>query len=146
MSVTISPLTRDEIPTFVKIELAAFQNHPRIPMLWPRGYTADLYAYYEANKNESFDDSESRFVKAVDDATGDIVAVSQWTFSQNLGKQRERKPTNPDEQPPENWPIEGNWELKRFFKLNTEKWEKAWLEGEPYIGMLNIQIKLTFHC
>lgn len=134
MAISITPLEREDIPSFVRIELAAFRPHPRIPMLWPRGYTNDLYAYYEANKNESFDDPECRFMKAVDDATGEIVAVSEWSFSLDVEKQKEKKPADPNGTPPENWPIDGNWELKRFFRLNTEKWRREWLDGEPFIG------------
>ena len=134
MTITISPLKEDEIPEFVRIELEAFKSHPRIPMLWRRGYTEDLYAFYEANKKESFQDPECRFTKAVDDESGKIVAVSEWTISLDVAKQAEKKPADPKAQPPSNWPIDGNWELRRFFNLNLEKWTHDYLDGKPYIS------------
>ncbi|KAK5169673.1 uncharacterized protein LTR77_005651 [Saxophila tyrrhenica] len=135
MPVTISPLQRSDIPLFVRIELEAFRSHPRIPMLWPRGYTDDLYAYYESNKNRTFDDPECQFLKAVDDETGKMVAVSEWTFSLDTKKQAENEAVDPNGAPPANWPIDGNWELKRFFSVNSEKWNREWLKGQPYIEL-----------
>ena len=134
MTITISPLTTVEIPSFVHIELEAFRSHPRIPMLWRRGYTDDVYAFYEASKRESFEDPECRFMKAVDNETGAIVAVSEWTFSIDTTKQKEKTPPDPNESPPANWPTDGNWELRRFFNLNLEKWTKEYLTGKPYIS------------
>lgn len=131
MAIAISPLTEDEIPAFVRVELEAFRSHPRIPMLWRRGYTEDLYAYYEATKLDSFRDPETRFVKATDEH-GKIVAVSQWQFV--LHPHKGTKPIDPNGQPPSNWPFEGNWELRRFFQLNTEKWVNESLAGRSYIS------------
>lgn len=133
MPITTSPLTENEIPEYVLIELEAFRSHPRIPMLWRRGYTEDLYAFYESNKKESFQDPECRFTKAVDDESGAIIAVSEWTFSLDLAKHNE-EPVDPNGSPPADWPIEGNWELRRFFNLNLEKWMKQYLIGNPYIS------------
>jgi hypothetical protein len=136
MAIDISPLERDEIPSFVRLELEAFRSHPRIPMLWRRGYTDDLYAYCEANKAESLEDSECRFMKAVDSETGKMIAVSEWTFSLDTAKQNGNEPLDPNGMPPANWPIDGNWELRRFFNINLEKWTKEYLIGKPYISML----------
>lgn len=134
MAITLSPLQRHEIPAFVRLELEAFRSHPRIPMLWPRGYTDDLYAYNEADKEKSFDDPGCRFMKAVDEATGDLVSVSEWTFSMDSVNKSEPTPTDPNAKPPANWPIDGNWELRRFFTLNLEKWTDRYLSGQPYIS------------
>lgn len=134
MGVIVSPLNVDEISEFVHIELEAFRSHPRIPMLWRRGYTEDLYAFYETSKRESFQDPECRFIKAVDDEKGKIVAVSEWTFALDPTKAENKEPTNPNAMPPANWPIDGNWELRRFFNLNLEKWVREWLAGKPYIS------------
>lgn len=140
MPITLSPLERDDIPTFIRIELDAFRSHPRIPMLWPRGYTDDLYAYYEANKNESFDDPECQFMKATDDDTGKIVAVSEWSFCLDVTKQAEKEAVDQNGQQPANWPIDGNWKLKHFFRLNSEKWTNEYLKAQPYIS------KFCQHC
>lgn len=134
MPVTLSPLERADIPAFVRLELEAFRSHPRIPMLWPRGYTDDLYAYYEASKNESYNDPQCQFMKATDDDTEKMVAVSEWTFCLDVAKQAEKEAVDPNSQPPANWPIDGNWKLKHFFSLNSEKWTNEYLRGQPYIS------------
>ena len=103
-------------------------------MLWPRGYTQDLYAYYESNKTKGFHDAENRYVKAIDSNSGQIVAVSEWTFALDVGKQANKDAVDPYGQPPDNWPINGNWELRRFFERNTEKWVEQHLSGKPYIS------------
>lgn len=134
MRITISPLLEDEISAFVRLELDAFRSHPRIPMLWRTGYTDDLYAFYESNKQGSFRDSECRFMKAVDE-NGQLMAVSEWAFVLDPEKHTEgKKPVNPDGLPPSDWPALGNWELRRFFTLNLEKWERQYLAGRPYIS------------
>lgn len=134
MAITISPLTKDEIPAFARLELEGFRSHPRIPMLWPAGYTDDLYAYYESNKRESFQDPKCRFMKAVDE-NGRLMAVSEWAFVLEPEMYAEgKKAVNPNGQPPSNWPLMGNWELRRFFQLNTEQWVNTSLAGRPYIS------------
>jgi hypothetical protein len=135
MSLTVLPLEQDEIPRYVRIELEAFRSHPRIPMMWPRGYTDDLYAFYEASKTKSFEDPECRFMKAVDKQTGDIVAVSEWTFALDPVKNAGAEPVDPNGLAPDNWPVAGNWGIRRFFTLNLEKWRKIHLAGKPYIRM-----------
>ena len=135
MNINISPLTENEIQDFVRIELEAFRSHPRIPMLWRRGYTDDVYAFYKTSKTDSFDDPECHLMKAVDEQTGDIVAASEWVFALDPTKQTEKKTVDPNGRPPANWPIDGNWELRRFFNLNLEKWQREYLTGKPYISM-----------
>ncbi|KAK3065652.1 hypothetical protein LTR53_018182, partial [Teratosphaeriaceae sp. CCFEE 6253] len=63
MATVVCPLKETDIPQFVRLELEAFRPHPRIPMLWPRGYTDDLYAFYEARKSKSFHDPDCRVIK-----------------------------------------------------------------------------------
>jgi hypothetical protein len=135
MTITMSPLQESDIAEFVRVELEAFRSHPRIPMLWPRGYTADLYAYMEAGKLDSLNDPECRVMKAVDDETGKIVAVGEYVFALDVQKQLEKEPVDPNGGPPANFPKDGNWELKRFFSLNLEKWTKTYLAGKPYSSM-----------
>ncbi|KAK4547685.1 hypothetical protein LTR36_000642 [Oleoguttula mirabilis] len=139
MPITIQPLEEADIPTFVRIELEAFRPHPRIPMLWPRGYTDDLYAFYEDHKNESYNDSEQRLVKAVDDETGEIVAASEWTFVLDAEMEAKKVPSDPNEQPPPNWPKDGNWGLRTFFRIAWEEWRRKVFAGKPYIE-LNILV------
>ena len=134
MSFTISPLKEHEIPEFVRIELEAFRSHPRIPMLWRAGYTDDLYAFYEDGKRESLQDEECRFMKAIDNETGKMIAVSEWTFALDPEKRGKKDPVDPNGVPPANWPIDGNWELRKFFNLNLEKWTKQYLSGKPFIS------------
>jgi hypothetical protein len=135
MPITISPLTENDIPEFVRVELEAFRSHPRIPMLWPRGYTEDLYAYMESGKRDSLRDPECQIIKAVDDETGKIVAVSEWMFCLDVEKQLTKEPVDPNGRPPANWPEGGNWEMKRFYNLNLEKWTNAYLTGKPYMSV-----------
>lgn len=132
MELTIFPLNRGEIPQFVRIELEAFRTHPRIQMLWPRGYTTDLFSFYESEKEESFVNPDCHLMKAVDKHTGVIVGVSEWSFALNPKNEREKGSVDPDGGPPPDWPLDGNWELRRFFTLNLEKWKKEHLKDKPY--------------
>lgn len=102
-------------------------------MLWRNGYTPDLYAYYEAGKIEDFHDRQSRFMKAVD-RNKNLVAASDWTFSLDPEVEAKKELTKADAQPPVNWPENGNWELKRFFKIEWEKWRRLNLGGRAYIS------------
>ena len=136
MTITISPLLETDIPEFVRVELEAFRSHPRIPMLWPRGYTEDLYAYMESNKKSSLHDPECQIIKAVDDSTGKIMAISEWMSCLDIEKQLQKEPVDPNGSPPANWPKGGNWEMKRFYNLNLEEWTNEYLTGKPYMSTL----------
>ncbi|EMC92690.1 hypothetical protein BAUCODRAFT_52542, partial [Baudoinia panamericana UAMH 10762] len=133
MAITILPLLEADIPSFVKIELEAFRSHPRMPMLFPMPYQDDLYAFYNERKTISFRDDECRFMKAVDDETGNIVAVSEWTFSLDSNKTAIARLSDPNEQPPANWPKGGNWGLRQWFKIEWEEWRRENLAGKAYI-------------
>ncbi|KAI7482365.1 NAD(P)-binding protein [Hortaea werneckii] len=144
MTINVLPLQPADIPAFVRLELEAFRTHPRMPMLWPRGFTSDLYAYYENNKTQSLQKETSRILKAVDDETGEIVAVAQWTFALEGNEERNRTSKFADEQPPANWPEGGNWELRRFFKIEWEAWRAKTMGGKPYIE-LNVLVTHPKH-
>ncbi|KAF2167209.1 hypothetical protein M409DRAFT_22638 [Zasmidium cellare ATCC 36951] len=118
MHITIHPLPPTEIPTFITIELAAFAPHPRIPMLWPRGYTPDLHAYMARVKREAFPSPSNHFIKAVDSDTGEIVGVSQFEIKEEGDEAGELLAE--DAPPPGDWPEGGNWGMKRFFA--RESW------------------------
>lgn len=133
MTIKVHPLQPADIPAFVRLELEAFRTHPRMPMLWPRGFTPDLYAYYEDSKTQSLQKEASRIIKAVDDETGEIVAVAQWTFALDGKAEGNRTVQFTNEQPPANWPEGGNWELRRFFKMEWEAWRAAMMGEKPYI-------------
>ena len=141
MTITVSQLEESEIPDFVRIEIEAFRSHPRIPMLWRRGYTEDVYDFYEAGKKESYHDPDGRLIKAVDNETGTIVAASEWTFALDPVKQANKNPIDPYGHPPANWLIDGNWELRRFFDLNLEKWIRDYLKDEPFISIYAFVLK-----
>lgn len=140
MAITICPLNEADIPAFVRVELEAFKPHPRIPMMWPRGYTDDLYDFYKQRKTDSFHDVTGRFMKAVDIETNQILAVSEWTFSLDPVAEAQKKPADPNEGPPAKWPEGGNWELRCFFKTEWEKWRQEVLASKPYICVC------TQHC
>lgn len=65
-----------------------------------------------------------------------MTAVSEWSFALDPEAAHNHDPVDPNGGPPPGWPIDGNWELRRFFSLNLEKWKKEWLSGKPYISML----------
>ena len=114
MPFTIAPLSETDIPQFARIELEAFRSHPRIPALWPNGYTPDLYQFYEDEKLESFHDENCRLIKVVDGDSGEMIAAAEWTFALDPDTQAEKKPLDPLAPPPANWPAGGNWEMRRF--------------------------------
>ncbi|KAI7720072.1 NAD(P)-binding protein [Hortaea werneckii] len=133
-----------DIPAFVRLELEAFRTHPRIPMLWRQGFTPDLYAYYEDSKAQSLQKEACRIVKAVDDETGEIVAVAQWTFALEGNDEGNKTLQFTKKEPPANWPEGGNWELRRFFKLEWEAWRAEMMGEKPYI-QLNVLVTHPKH-
>lgn len=134
MPIQIRPLTKSDIQTFINIELAAFASHPRIPMLWPRGYTPDLHAYMARVKRDAFPSPSNVFVKAIDDETGEIVGVSQFAINDD-GKEVEG-PMKEDAEPPSDWPEGGNWALKRFFAIWSYWLPVQSFKGRPYLRTL----------
>ncbi|KAI7088378.1 hypothetical protein KC356_g3289 [Hortaea werneckii] len=144
MTINVLPLQPADIHAFVRLELEDFRTHPRMPMLWPRGFTPDLYAYYENNKAQSLQKETSRILKAVDDETGEIVAVAQWTFALRGKDDGSKTLQFTDDQPPANWPEGGNWELRRFFKIEWETWRAKTMGGKPYIE-LNVLVTHPKH-
>ncbi|QIW95046.1 hypothetical protein AMS68_000564 [Peltaster fructicola] len=135
MPIHIERLTPADVPTKCKIELEAFKNHPRIPMMWPRGYTADLYSFKESSDASSLANPQCRMFKAVDAIRG-IVGTAEWTLALDVDAQAHQQPTPDDAPPPANWPEGGNWALRRFYKINIEKLLRQHLDNQPYI-MLN---------
>ena len=81
-----------------------------------------------------------RLLKAVDDETDKMIAVAEWTFSLDVAKQAEKEAVDPHGQPPANWPIDRNWELRRFFDSNLEKWTEKYLKGKAYISALVMDV------
>ncbi|KAK0334469.1 hypothetical protein LTR91_007241 [Friedmanniomyces endolithicus] len=145
MATLICPLQETDIPAYARLELEAFRTHPRINMLWPRGYTDDLYAYYEERKSKSFHDKDCHIMKAVDDQTGEILGVSEWDFHLDPDATAKSQPTDPNEQPPANWPRSGNWEIRRFFVLEWEQWTRETFAGKPYIELHLLVVHPKFH-
>lgn len=134
MAVKIHSLTEADVLTKVRLELEAFKSHPRIPMQWPRGYTADLHAFKDSGDRDGLRDPANRFFKAVDAATGQIVGTAEWTLCLDPAAEAAGQPIRNDAHPPANWPEGGNWELRRFYKINFEKMKKETLAGVPFIG------------
>ncbi|KAF2771517.1 acyl-CoA N-acyltransferase [Teratosphaeria nubilosa] len=120
MAMKMQPLQAADIPAYVQVELEAFRTHPRMPMLYPRGYTPDL---------------DARIFKVVDERTGKIVACSEWTFALDPKKTAESIAIDPDEQAPPNYPEGGNWAITRFYKNEWEKWRRETLAGKAYITL-----------
>lgn len=133
MAITTAPLEYDDVPTFVRTELAAFKDHPRTPMSWRLGYTDEVYAFSEARLRESFEDPNTQLFKALDGETGQIIAVSKWTFALQPEKNKKIGVPAEDEEPPADIPAGFNWPLRCFWKRNFAMLEKEFLEGKPYI-------------
>ncbi|KAI5361032.1 Putative GNAT domain, acyl-CoA N-acyltransferase [Septoria linicola] len=136
MPITILPATQPDIPTLVHIELEAFKSHPRIPMLWPNGYTPDLYAFYESKKLSSLHDPNTQLLKAVDSANPDIIlGAAEVTYALDPAVNAAQPAPDPNGVPPSNWPEGGNWEMRRYFSVNTHKLvQESFIDrGEGYI-------------
>ncbi|KAF2715914.1 acyl-CoA N-acyltransferase [Polychaeton citri CBS 116435] len=141
MTIEIRPLQESDIPTFVHVELDAFKPHPRTPIMWPRGYTSDLYAFSEAGKRKGFLDGRQRYMKAVDTTTDVIVGVTEWTFNtENPKDYGQQELPDQNAQPPSNWPIGGNWILRQWYKGNIKKILNERVAGEPFIMLDNLTI------
>nr|OQO16101.1 hypothetical protein B0A51_17067 [Rachicladosporium sp. CCFEE 5018]OQO19395.1 hypothetical protein B0A51_11269 [Rachicladosporium sp. CCFEE 5018] len=143
MPISILPAEEADIPTIVRLQLAAFASHPRIPMQWPRGYTPDLYAYKEIGDRGDFQDAANHYWKAIDAESRAMVACADWSF--HLSQAAEQfDGINERSGPPDDWPEGGNWELKRFYRLNTRRMIRDYIGKEPYI-MLNVLTVLPEH-
>ena len=133
MAIILAPLEENEILEYARLELEAFRSHPRIPMLFPNGYTDDLYAYYEDAERMSFHQPDNPFMKAVDE-DGKILGVSDWTFALDPENRAKKPPADPNKEPPANWPKGGNWKLKRFFTILWDRWTRETFAGKAYIS------------
>ena len=133
MTITIQPMAEGDLANFTNIELEAFRPHPRIPMLWPRGYTHDLYAYYNRCKVDSYHDPNEQFMKAVDE-TGSMIAASEWIFNMDVNVEAKKIAPSRNEPPPSDWPTDGNWRYKLASKIEWAKWQRKLFAGRPYIG------------
>ncbi|KAK5676147.1 hypothetical protein LTS10_011439 [Elasticomyces elasticus] len=145
MAVQISPIEETDVPEYVRIELEAFRTHPRLPMLWPKGNTDDLHAYYEERKMKNFHDPDCHILKAVEEPTGKIMGISEWDFYLDPKAAAETPISDPDERPPANWPEGGNWAIRSFFKLEWEKWSRETFAGKPYIELHILVVHPDFH-
>ena len=133
MTITIQTLEEADVPTFVSMELEAFRPHPRMAMLFPRGYTADLFAYYEHGKFDSCGTPNERLLKAVDES-GKMIAGSEWTFTLDVEAEAEKTIIGPDEPPPSDWPTDGNWQIRLSSKREWASWKREVFAGRLYIG------------
>nr|POF04177.1 hypothetical protein CFP56_21932 [Quercus suber] len=133
MPPTVIPVTEADLPTFRDIELAAFRSHPRMAMLWPKGHTPAMLAFSLERKRTSFHDPESRFMQAVDDATGTVLAGSQWTFALDPDANAAKPVAESDEAPPASWPVEGNWAMSLFFKREWQMYLKQTFGRKAYV-------------
>ena len=82
--------------------------------------TPDLYAYKESGDLVSLRDPTSHMFKAVVDDDEDgrrILATAEWTFNLDPELEAARESTREDAPPPSNWPADGNWPLRRFYKM-----------------------------
>lgn len=135
MPIQLSPMVEADMPSYVNVMKDAFAPHPRNPMMWPRGYTEDWYAYQIASMVDDLSDPNARSIKAVDTETNQIIAGAEWTFC--LDPTALERPIKPDNGPPANWPVDGNWRMKYFFKVQWETWQREHLMGQRYLSTLS---------
>lgn len=131
---SIEPVTKADLPATHNVLMRAFQGHPRMPMMWPRGHTEDLYAFKFSRDVEGLSDPTCAMFKAVDTSNGQIVGAAEWAVM-DLEAVRAKQPTNDDAQAPADWPMEGNWAMRRFYTINLEKLIKRHLPDQGYIGL-----------
>lgn len=135
----IRPLRAADVPDKVRSQMAAFASHPRMPMMWPRGMTADFWAYHEASDLKDLQDPNARLFKAVDSATGQIVGAADWTLALDAELEAKKATMSTQQPPPEGWPLEGNWAMRRWYKINLQRLIKQYLPNQPYISKLMLQ-------
>lgn len=135
MTIHVAPMEEADMPAYVQVNKAAFANHPRIPMMWPRGYTEDWHAYHVSDGVKDLQNPNARLMKAVDTEAGQLIAGSEWTFALDPVETSKEKPVDLNQSPPEGWPEGGNWRMRLFFKAQWEEWRRGNLAGKPYISM-----------
>lgn len=135
MPVEVKPTSEADIPTAVRLQLDAFEHHPRTPIAWPNGYTPDLYEYYESVRRREINEDTCRFMKAVNSETGQLVGISEWTFQlqRDLAAEAAAAARTATDPPPANWPAGGNWEMRRWYKINLQKLIRNSFGDRPYI-------------
>ncbi|KAK3673008.1 hypothetical protein LTR78_007119 [Recurvomyces mirabilis] len=135
MDLDILPGQEADVPAYIRVFRNAFADHPRIPMMWPLGYTADWYAFHEADIVQQIHNADNHFIKAIDTRSKQIVAGVEWTFALDTAETAKDVPIDPNQPPPPGWPDQGNWPMRMFFKMEWEKWRREHLAGKPYISL-----------
>ncbi|KXT13402.1 hypothetical protein AC579_9073 [Pseudocercospora musae] len=133
MTISILPAVEKDIPTLVRVELEAFRDHPRSPILWPNGHQPDVHTFYQSKKIKALRDPQCHLLKAVDVDTGEIIGASEVTFCLDPQKNATEQPMGENEPPPDNWPEGGNWPLRRYFTINSYHLARDSFAGKPYI-------------
>lgn len=77
MTLTVRPMTAEDVPSYVRIYEASF-SRGILNAMWERPFSAERVQKLRDKTLSSFHDPDTRFMVVQDDATGDIIACSKW--------------------------------------------------------------------
>ncbi|KAF1987839.1 acyl-CoA N-acyltransferase [Aulographum hederae CBS 113979] len=136
MSFQILPMTAEDLPTFTRIHHSAFSTGlgsilTTAPpgVLSPTARSASL-----ARQTKSFNDPHNRFFKAIDPATGEIVAFAKWHVYLSERSEAEVEeacavPPMPKDATVEAWEEVFGW---------LRKAKREWMGGRPSYCLGNL--------
>lgn len=145
MTLRLELLQVADIPSYTEVELSAFKSHPRTPMIWTKGQNASVHAYINDRKQAELQNPKEPSMKCIDVTSGKLVAGATYTFAFEVqdGRPIATAPAESiaeDAPPPSNWPDGGNWNIVRWYKINTPRIVQQYMGGRPFIS-----ITRTFH-
>lgn len=89
-NIRLAPATSSDIPTLGRLFALAFAPDLLRHFMFSHGYDLDLSIQYSQTRHRNaYEDQSKRFLKAVDDTTGDIVGFIMWSVIERQGDETE---------------------------------------------------------
>ena len=89
-NIRMAPATLSDIPTLGRLFASAFAPDNLRHFIFAHGYDHNLSIQYsQARYGSAYEDPSKRFLKAVDDTTGNIVGFIMWSVIEEQGDESE---------------------------------------------------------
>ena len=140
MSLELSPMTEADIPTYVTLTFAAFEDGILTPLMWPNGLSAqDIEILTAQNRELLLNDKNMVLEKVTDTSTDTIIACAQWNRTPARTPEEVAKP--PDLPP---WAPGANAAVKNHFIGEFFHTRDEIMGGAPH-WVLSILVALPEH-
>ena len=89
-NISLAPATSSDIPTIGRLFALAFAYDHLGNFIFSHGYDLNLSIQHSQTRHgRAYQDPSKRFLKAVDDTTGDIVGFIMWSVIERQGDETE---------------------------------------------------------